>query len=379
MNNQKLLIVGGGDLCLQLLKLLVPTGVFTFYIAGRDQEKLTRSCNFFRLGALQLGKTCTIYPVVLDLAEGNVEENSATLCRIRPDIIFNCASLQSWRTVSHACGSHYHALDKACFGPWLPMQLAPAYELMRAIKHSGVRALTVNGAFPDAVNAVLDRVGLAPDTGTGGIANLVTALRLSIARLAMAPPETVQVRLVAEQYFAQYVAHAGLPPAAPYRLGYAIDGQDCSGEFEDVQVFDSVCTHFRSLGGININFLNAISAAQVLENLHNPVEVITHAPGPNGLPGGYPVRVGMGQILLALPYGVSRADAISVNQLGLREDGIDKIGADGSVTFTSQNMAVMEQLLGFYLPCMLLADVHQCADELGRKYQEYAQSCRLKA
>lgn len=379
MDNQKLLIVGGGDLCLQLLRLLVPTGVFTFYIAGRDQEKLTRSCNFFRVGALQLGKTCTIYPVVMDLAEGNVEENSASLRRIRPDIIFNCASLQSWRTVSHACGGYYQALDKACFGPWLPMQLAPAYELMRAIKHSGVRVLTVNGAFPDAVNAVLDKVGLGPDTGTGGIANLVTALRLSIARLALAAPETVQVRLVAEQYFAQYVAHAGLPLAVPYRLGYAIDGQDCTGKFEEAQIFDSLCTHFRSLGGININFLNAISAAQVLENLHNPVEVITHAPGPNGLPGGYPVRVGMGQVLLALPHGVSRADAISVNQRGLRADGIDKIDADGSVVFTSQNMAVMKQWLGFYLARMPLADVHQCANALSRKYREFAHSRRLNA
>ncbi len=379
MEGKKLLIVGGGDLCMQLLKLLVPTGLFTFYIAGRDQEKLTRSCNFFRLGALQLGKTCTIYPVIMDLSEGNVEENSATLSRIRPDIVFNAASLHAWRTINHPSCDNYPALDEARFGPWLPMQLAPAYELMRAVKHAGIRVLTVNGAFPDVVNAVLDKVGLRPDTGTGGVANLVTALRLSIARLAMAPPETVHVRLVAEQYFAQYVAHAGLPPAMPYRLSYVVGGLDCTGEFKDAQIFGSVCTHFRSLGGININFINAISAAQVLENLHNPVEVITHAPGPNGLPGGYPVRVGLGQVLLALPSGVSRADAIGVNQLGLREDGIETIRADGSVVFASPNMAVMESRLGYYLTRMPLADVHQCAHELSCKYQEYAQSSRLRA
>jgi hypothetical protein len=379
MNIKKLLIIGGGDLCLQLLKLLAPSGQFVLYLAGRDLENLTRSCNMLRVGCLQLGKTCTIYPVVMDLAEGNVEDNSATLSRIRPDIIFNGASLRSWRSIVQLSNDNAHAFEYAGFGPWLPMQLAPAYELMRAVKHSGVRLLTVNAAFPDAVNAVLYKVGMAPDTGAGGIANLIPALRLSIARLAMTAPETVQVRLVAQQYFAYYVASGVLPPWAAYRLRYAVNGVDCTGEFEDAQIFRLVCTHFRSLGGININFFNAISAAEVLENLHSPEEIITHAPGPNGLPGGYPVRVGMGQVLLALPYEVPRAEAISVNQLGLREDGIDALHADGSVTFASQKMAVMEELLGFYVGRMPLADVHQCAYELNCKFREFIQSSRQKA
>ena len=373
MDSKKLLIVGGGDLCMQLLKLLVPGGQFIFYLAGRDLEKLTRSCNLLRVGCVQLGKTCTIYPVVMDLAEGNVEENSAVLSRIRPDIILNAAALQSWRAITQVSSEKLKVLEKARFGPWLPLLLAPAYELMRAVKHSGVRLLTVNAAFPDAVNPVLDKVGLGPDTGTGGISNLIPALRLSIARLAMTPPEAIQVRLVAEQFFAQYVAYVGLPANAAYHLTYWVNGRECTGEFEDAQIFHSVCTHFRSLGGINVNFFNAISAVQVLESLHSPEEIITHAPGPNGLPGGYPVRVGMGQVLLALPYGVSRAEAISVNQRGLSEDGIDAIHADGSVTFAPQKMAVMEGLLGFHVARMQLADVHHYAHELIRKYQEFNQ------
>jgi len=379
MDTKKLLIVGGGDLCMQLLKLLMPSCQFVFYLAGRDMEKLIRICNMLRVGCLQLGKTCTIYPVVMDLAEGNVEENSATLSRIRPDIIFNGAALQSWRAITQLSDDNFKALEQARFGPWLPMQLAPAYELMRAVKHSGVRVMTVNAAFPDAVNAVLYKVGMAPDTGSGGIANLIPALRLSIARLAMVPPEKVQVRLVAQQYFAHHVAKAALPPWAPYRLSYSVNGVDYTGEFQDALIFRSVCTHFRSLGGININFLNAISAAQILKNLHSAEDLITHAPGPNGLPGGYPVRVGMGHVLLALPYEVSRAEAISVNQMGLREDGIDTLHADGSVTFDARKMAIMEELMGFYVGRMPLADVHQCAHELNCKFREFTQSSLQKA
>lgn len=373
MERKKLMLVGGGDLCLQILKMLVPRDGFIFYVAGRDIEKITRSCNFLRLGCLQMGGgTCTVYPVAMDLAEGNIEENAGIIHRIRPDVIFNSASLQSWRVITQLSSVHYQALDRARFGPWLPMHLAPAYELMRAIKHSGLKVFTVNAAFPDAVNVVLDKVGMAPDTGIGGVANLVPAIRLSIARLALRTPENVQVRLVAQQGFCHQVARAGLPPDPQYRLTYWVDNRECTGEFDDEVIFKAVCTHFRSLGGVDINFFNAISAIRLFESLHAEHEIITHAPSPNGLPGGYPVRVGMGQVMLALPYGVSRGDAIAVNQAGQRQDGIRAIGADGSVSFESENMEIIESLLGFAFSHMKLQDVHQCAAELGRKYNDFA-------
>lgn len=374
MEKKKLMLVGGGGLCLQILKMLVPRDDFIFYVAGRDLEKVTRRCNLLRLGCLQLGVTCTVYPVVMDLADGHMEANATTIYRIRPDIIFNSASLQSWRTITQLPLEHYRALSKAGFGPWLPMHLAPAYELMRAIKHSGIKVVTVNAAFPDAVNVVLDKVGMAPDTGIGGIANMIPAIRLSIARLVMRPPENVQVRLVAQQGFCLQVAHRGLAPDAQYRLTYWVDNLDRTGEFADEVIFSAVFTDFRSLGGADINFFNAISAVRLLENLHAEHEIITHVPGPNGLPGGYPVRVGMGQVLLALPYGVSRSDAIAVNQGGQSQDGISTIRADGSVGFEFEQMAVMEALLGFTVSNLKLQDVHECAAELGRKYQSFADS-----
>jgi hypothetical protein len=374
MEKKKLMLVGGGDLCLQILKMLMPRDDFIFYVAGRDLEKVTRLCHLLRLGCLQMGGTCTAHPLVMDLTEGNIEANARTIYWVRPDIIFNSASLLSWRMMTQLPTEHYQALDKARFGPWLPMHLAPAYELMRAIKHSGVKVVTVNAAFPDAVNAVLDKVGMAPDTGIGGIATMIPGVRLSIARMAMRPPESVRVRLVAQQSLCQQVARTGMAPDTQYRLTYWVDNLDRTGEFADEAIFNAVGTHFRSLGGVDINFFNAISAVRLLENLYAEHEIITHVPGPNGLPGGYPVRVGMGQVLLALPYGVSRNDAITVNQNGQRQDGISAIRADGSVSFESEQMAVMEALLGFTMSTMELPDVHYYAAELGLKYKSFADS-----
>jgi hypothetical protein len=38
-----------------------------------------------------------------------------------------------------------------------------------------------------------------------------------------------------------------------------------------------------------------------------------HVPGPRGLPGGYPVRLGAGGLELDLPSGVTRAEAVAWN------------------------------------------------------------------
>jgi len=372
MEKKKILIVGGGNLCLQILQIMAPRNDFMFYVASRDLEKATRSCNLVRLSCLQMNTLCTIHPLEMNLGEGNVEENSAIISRIHPDIILNCASLQSWRVITQLPAAAFQALDQAQLGPWLPMHLAPAYELMRAVKHSASRAIVVNCAFPDAVNVVLDKAGMAPDTGIGNVANLVPATRMAIARLAMCSPEAVQVRLIASHFFSHYVPRAGLPANANYSLHYRVNGKDCTGAFDDALIFESVRTQFRRLGGVDGQFLTASSATKVIGNLFADYEVQAHAPAPGGLPGGYPVSVGLGRVMLSLPYGVARTEAIAINQRGQQQDGIRAINADGSVSFEPEQMAVMETLLDYSVSRMPLQDVHQWAAELGRKYQGYA-------
>ncbi len=378
MEKKKILIVGGGNLCLQILQIMAPRNDFIFYVASRDLEKATRTCNLVRLSCLQMSTLCTIHPLEMNLGEGNVDENSAIISRIHPDIILNCASLQSWRVITQLPAAAFQALDQAQLGPWLPMHLAPAYELMRAVKHSASRAIVVNCAFPDAVNVVLDKAGMAPDTGIGNVANLVPATRMAIARLAMCSPETVQVRLIASHFFSHYVPRAGLPANANYSLHYRVNGKDCTGAFDDALIFEGVRTQFRRLGGVDGQFLTATSATKVIGNLFADYEVQCHAPAPGGLPGGYPVSVGLGRVLLSLPYGVARTEAIAINQRGQQQDGIHAINADGSVVFEQEQMEVMETLLGYCVSRMSLADVHQWAAELGRKYQGYAHGVEQK-
>jgi hypothetical protein len=373
MQRKKLLIVGSGDLCLNILKILAPRNAFIFHVASRHEVGALRLCNLVRLAALQLDVDISIRAWQMDLTEACIDQNAATLAAIKPDIIVNCASLQSWRVITQLPNAQFDSLDQAQLGPWLPVHLAPAYALMRAVKQSRVKAMTVNAAFPDAVNTVLDKIGLAPDVGVGNIANLVPATRCAIARLAGCDPEKVRVKMIGHHFFSHYVPRAGLPDEANFRLCYWVDGVEWTDELPLESIFNSVANDFRRLGGTHGQFLTAASAVRVIESLYALEETETHAPGPHGLPGGYPVRIGMGHVLLSLPYGITRAEAIAANQLGQRQDGIQSIRADGSVWFGREQMEVLKSTLGFYMPEMQVTDAAVWAAELIAKYKAFAE------
>ncbi|MFJ3487232.1 hypothetical protein ACIPL1_28000 [Pseudomonas sp. NPDC090202] len=378
MQRKKLLIVGGGNLCLQILQILVPRNQFEFHVASRNPEQTGRLCNLVRLAALQQDVPAQVHGWEMNLTEANIERNAETLAKIRPDIILNCASLQSWRVITQLPKATFDELDQAQLGPWLPMHLAPAYALMRAVKQACPKCLVVNAAFPDAVNAVLYKVGMAPDIGIGNVANLIPATRCAIARLASCEPMQVKVKLVGQHYFSHYVPRLGLPTQANFSLCYWVDGHECSDEFSAEAIFGRVADNFRRLGGVDGQYLTAMSAISVLENLFADKEVHVHAPGPHGLPGGYPLKVGMGQVLLDLPYGVKRDEAIRVNEAGQRQDGIKSIMADGTVLFAAQQMDVMSQYLNYRVTDMKVSEAADRARELGHKYQAFAASVAQK-
>lgn len=377
MHRKKLLIVGGGNLCLQILQILAPRNQFEFHVASRNLEQATRLCNLIRLAALHQNVAVQIHSHEMDLRESCINRNAETLLKIRPDLIINCASLQSWRVITQLPAERFAALDQAQFGPWLPMHLAPAYALMRAVKQACPKCLVVNAAFPDAVNSILYKVGMAPDVGIGNIANLTPATRSAIAHLAGCLPTQVCVKLVGHHYFSHSVPRHGLPPQRPeatFNLTYWIDGEERTGEHTAQAIFGCVAREFSRLGGVDGQYLTAMSAVTVLENLYADHEVRVHGPGPHGLPGGYPVKVGMGKVLLDLPYGVTREEAIKVNEAGQRLDGISLIRADGTVVFGEAQMQVMQRELKFAMAEMRVSDAAAWAEELGSKYLAYAEA-----
>ncbi|WP_339497310.1 hypothetical protein [Pseudomonas sp. EA_15y_Pfl1_P101] len=372
MPRKKLLVVGAGNLCLQILKILGPKNAFDFVVLGRNEEATIRLCNLVALSCAQLGQFIAIKPVVADLT--NIAKVAQLLREEAPDMLVNCASLQSWRVITGLPKLSFEKLDQAQFGPWLPMHLTLMHCLMRAVKASGITTKTINAAFPDAVNPILARIGLAPDIGVGNVANLVPAVRFSIARLLECAPADVQVQLYAQHYFSHYVPRGGLPPRASYRLLYEVrDRPELAGPAAEA-IFSTVKSELRRLGGVDGQFLTACSAVTVIEGLFSPTPVLVHAPGPLGLPGGYPVLLHEGRIEVQFSEACPKDEAVRINTICQGQDGIDEIHCDGSVSYNPQCMVVMQSMLGYSKNTMSIEQSAEFALELASKYLSFKNS-----
>ncbi|CRM00337.1 MULTISPECIES: hypothetical protein [Pseudomonas] len=369
---KKLLLVGAGNLCLQILKILGPKNAFEFVVLGRNEESTLRLCNLVALSCAQLGHDIAIKPVIADLTD--VNKVTRILREEAPDMLVNCASLQSWRVITGLPKRVFEQLDQAQFGPWLPMHLTLMQYVMQAVKASGIVTTTINAAFPDAVNPILARLGLAPDIGVGNVANLIPAVRFAIARRLECAPADVQVQLYAQHYFSHYVPRGGLPPRASYRLLYEQRGRPEAARLPAEAIFSTVKTDFRRLGGVDGQFLTACSAVTVIEGLCSATPVLVHAPGPLGLPGGYPVWLHNGQIKVQFSDACPQDEAVRINSICQSHDGIDEIHCDGSVTFNPHCMAVMQAMLGYSKKTMSIEQSAEFAHELASKYQSFQHS-----
>ena len=90
-------------------------------------------------------------------------------------------------------------------------------------------------------------------------------------------------------------------------------------------------------------------------------------PAPAGRPGGYPVTVSRAGIELDLPDGLSETDAIAINAVAARWDGIEMIAHDGTLTFTAAVSDELERMVGLRIKRITLDEQQAVADELAAR------------
>ncbi|MEU1307717.1 hypothetical protein ABZ419_02295 [Streptomyces cinnamoneus] len=367
-----ILLVGVGDLGSQVLTLLLARPATSrIVLAGRDGERLRLRANLARFSAASLGIHAEVGSARMDLWD--VDGTAETLARVRPDIIFMGASLQPWWRITQLPPGAFSELDKARFGPWLPMHLPLVHRLMQAVRASGVPAKVVNAAFPDAVGPVLATAGLAPDLGIGNVANLVPGLTHAIAHQLDVSPPQVELRLVTQHFVSYNATRTGSADPAHYHYSSRIDGRHRADVIDDRAVFAQLNGPLQREGGREGQLLTAASAVQVLTAMATNSDALVHAPSPSGLPGGYPVRIRADAAVVDLDGQLTLAEAVRINEQCQRADGIERITPDGTVTFTEQETDVMRRVLGYECPSMKLDDATYWADELSHKYREFTQ------
>jgi hypothetical protein len=362
-----LLLIGTGALGGNVLDLLCWAGYDgRIVVASRNPETLLERVNLTRIAAYNQGRDPDITTLLLDLHD--VDRTAEAIAQLRPDIIFNAASTQTYWRISALPTEIYRRLAEPGVGPWLAMHLSPAHRLMTAVQRSGCSPMVVNAAYPDAVNPALHARGLAPAVGIGNVMNVVPAIRAAVASALRIAVRQVRIRLTAHHYVSNRLPAAGDTGGAEYDLRIYVDGADVTGRVDIPALFRLLPTDLRRTRGRAGMYVTASSALAVLRALSSPEAVEVHAPGPLGLIGGYPVRISERGVELDLPETCSVAEALRVNQQGQVFDGIERIDPDGRVVFTELANTTMAEVLGFHCPEIKVDDCHDWAADLRARY-----------
>jgi len=108
----------------------------------------------------------------------------------------------------------------------------------------------------------------------------------------------------------------------------------------------------------------ASSAVKNIMAILNDTNLYTHAPAPNGLPGGYPVRLSAKGVEVVLPEEITLEEAIKINLESLKREGIEEIKEDGTLVSTEEGYEINKEILGVDLREVKFADMEDVSKEV---------------
>lgn len=367
---RRVMILGAGDIgCRVFQELALTARSRRVELVGRDAETVLRTTNLARFTAIQRGFSPDVAASTTDIAD--IGRTAERIAESAPDVIFLAVSLQSWWVINTLPDDAFQRLYAANFGPWLPMHLVPVMKAMEAVRLSDSQATVVNAAYPDAVHPALSAVGLSPHIGVGNLANNVPGLRAAIADEIGCSVGEVEVWLVAHHYVSHRLSRSG--DSGPAAMGLAVlrDGRDITAELDVATLLRRLPREYRRTGGRAGHPMTVASALSVLEPLVDGYDAFTHAPGPDGALGGYPVAIEEGKVRLRLPESMTPEQALAINVSGQHADGLSEIRPDGTVVFEPEPMEILTRDFGYACADMRLADAEGRAREISERFAAY--------
>jgi hypothetical protein len=315
-------LLGSGALARSVCYSLAVSAIpMTVTVAARDGDKAAEVAYVGNARAALSGAPVRCRSVPSQLADRF--ELSRVLAATRPDIVLLAASCHSSDGPEDSGSPWARLLERAGFGLTAPLHALLAIAAAEVVAQIGRPRLLI-ASFPDAVNPMLDALGLPVFAGVGNAALLTASLRAALD----VPPRT-RVRMLAHH------VHLGPPHSPEHEARAWVDDNP-------VPDVSSALAGQRATDRCELNLIAGHSAALLIRDLLAGAQVHTNLPGPLGLPGGYPVRIN-GDIQLDLPPEMTREWAIEWNRAAARRDGVDVDG--DQVHFSEHVLAALEPYL----------------------------------
>jgi hypothetical protein len=359
----RLLIVGAGRVATQFLTALLFQGF------SGEVVLLTRNCSprpglnlsrFAAWAATGLMPTVEVIPIGLE----DTARVAEWLFDFRPSLIVHAATLYPSDAIAKLPLDSQAELERAGIGAFVPCHLALLIELLAAVAAAGLCTDVINCAYPDAVHAAIGPVTGVRLLGSGNVNNNIPALRCAAAALLDSGPDRIEVRTVMHHAVSHRVHRGRTVDEDSYALQVLLDGEDVSIQVPSQRLFDLMSSTYSRDGGIpSISMAAASTVSVVNAALGNAADLI-HMPGPQGLVGGYPVRLNAASLSLEMPFNMPLEQAVSINERAQRMDGIERVESGRCVVLSDSASDSLRAVLGFGERRLEVVDSRALADDL---------------
>jgi hypothetical protein len=342
----KVLILGSGSLVRNICYALSSAGPqgMQIHVASRSESDVAEIVAVSSIRAAQSRSGLTFTGSSIQWSDDSLPQ---LLQDIQPSFVVHAASLVSPWEQRNPQSRWSQLLSRCGFGLTLPLQAVLALKTVRAIQQSAADCQLINASYPDGVNPLLAALGLPVLCGVGNIAILAAAYEACI-------PAGVRFSMIAH--------HSDIG-----RIG-ATDRQRTDHIrvwLDDVETNESDPTFLklmRQIRGAELNQVTGATVVSLLARLTSHGEFRCHLPGPNGLPGGYPVRFRSGRVFLDLPAGFSQSEAIAHNQEAGDREGVS-VSRTGIVQFSEIAATALSELAPQIPASFPASEIDQVADQ----------------
>jgi hypothetical protein len=303
-----ILLTGTGSLASAILHSFARTSdeELNVVVASRRSDRLQWLLRSAATAAAVSGARLCVRVVSIDWRRQDV------LCKLlrlfRPRLVLHTASLQSpWSVGGHDGWSSL--IRRAGYGLTLPLHLLLAQRIGQAVAEAVPETIFINACYPDAVNPMLVSDGIPVMCGIGNV-GIIAAL-MSQERLVR--PDDL---LIVGHHSHVAGGISGLGNAMPYLRAW-YQGESIDEEARRWLMRSRLPADQR------LNLVTAATGVQVaLTLIGRRGSLVTHVPGPLGLPGGYPVLARPWHVSLRLPPGISVPEAVALNRSAAHYDGV---------------------------------------------------------
>lgn len=262
-------------------------------------------------------------PAWFDSAEADllsVDAAAQLLAGAQPRLIVQAASVQTSSVIAQTGNAWTRLVAEGGLSATAIFQAVISRNVGKAIKATGQNAALINCSFPDVVNGMLVAMGHPILCGTGNVAILS-----SVFAGSGVVPDGADLKVLS--HYQNLMSFR----RAPSERG----GETARVWIDNREVADV----FALFAGVKLTpepviDISGASGVPLMLAYVSGKQWRGHVPGPNGLPGGYPVVLEAGELKLDLPSDLGRDAAVAWNEAFERRNGL--IVEDGKAIYTGR-------------------------------------------